>query len=248
MPELGRFTSVDPLAEIMPGINPYHFGFNNPILFNDPTGMMPNAITSTFIDPNGKIIDVRDDGDRNIYLVHDPDNWDGTKDGLATVGHTPEPATLKDYVGKNLYTEEVAGFMFDEAQRLDIEASIYVDAFQLGAVAESFKRRDQMLQLLKTMRNLKKKQLLVLLELMLIEEGLLNDVEHSQAIGMHANKRILLRTGLSLYGNTLVDWDDQLVNQIFPESGYDAIDAEYDAKEKALNEKYEKLIEEAKNR
>lgn len=37
-PQIGRFTGVDMLSEQGYGINPYHFGMNNPIFFNDPTG------------------------------------------------------------------------------------------------------------------------------------------------------------------------------------------------------------------
>ncbi len=39
-PALGRFMQIDPLADFMPGINPYNFGFNNPISMIDPEGLM----------------------------------------------------------------------------------------------------------------------------------------------------------------------------------------------------------------
>jgi len=39
MPDLGRFTSIDPLAEYTANWTPYRFGFNNPISFNDPSGL-----------------------------------------------------------------------------------------------------------------------------------------------------------------------------------------------------------------
>jgi len=41
MPDLGRFLQVDPRADVMTAHTPYHFGFNNPIMMVDPTGMMP---------------------------------------------------------------------------------------------------------------------------------------------------------------------------------------------------------------
>ena len=40
-PAIGRFLSVDPLASEMPGWNPYHYTFNNPVRFIDPDGLMP---------------------------------------------------------------------------------------------------------------------------------------------------------------------------------------------------------------
>ena len=40
-PVIGRFISVDPLASQLPGWSPYHYTFDNPINFIDPTGLMP---------------------------------------------------------------------------------------------------------------------------------------------------------------------------------------------------------------
>jgi hypothetical protein len=40
-PQTGRFLSVDPLFELMPGQNPYHYAFNSPLIWRDPSGMKP---------------------------------------------------------------------------------------------------------------------------------------------------------------------------------------------------------------
>jgi RHS repeat-associated protein len=40
-PAYGRFTTMDPLAEKYYSISPYAYCMNNPIRFNDPTGMVP---------------------------------------------------------------------------------------------------------------------------------------------------------------------------------------------------------------
>ena len=40
-PVLGRFLQIDPLADFMPGINPYSFGFDNPVNLADPDGLGP---------------------------------------------------------------------------------------------------------------------------------------------------------------------------------------------------------------
>ena len=40
-PALGRFLSVDPLADEFPGWSPYSYVFNNPMFYTDPTGMSP---------------------------------------------------------------------------------------------------------------------------------------------------------------------------------------------------------------
>ena len=39
-PALGRFMQIDPLADIIPAINPYNFGYNNPVFFSDPLGLI----------------------------------------------------------------------------------------------------------------------------------------------------------------------------------------------------------------
>jgi hypothetical protein len=46
--QLGRFHKIDPLADLAPGINPYRFGFNNPISMNDPTGLYEGSIQDIF--------------------------------------------------------------------------------------------------------------------------------------------------------------------------------------------------------
>jgi RHS repeat-associated protein len=41
--QIGRFTGVDMLAEKFASINPYQFGFDNPVMFNDPLGDQSNG-------------------------------------------------------------------------------------------------------------------------------------------------------------------------------------------------------------
>ncbi len=38
--QIGRFTGVDILSELVVGLTPYQFGGNNPVVFNDPTGLL----------------------------------------------------------------------------------------------------------------------------------------------------------------------------------------------------------------
>jgi RHS repeat-associated protein len=75
---IARWNSVDPLSEIIPGYSSYAYVFNNPISYDDPTGMMGRNIASTHVDTRGMPIHHYNDGDDNIY-VHDVGT---TKDDL----------------------------------------------------------------------------------------------------------------------------------------------------------------------
>lgn len=50
MPDIGRWTTVDPLADMTRDL--YGYAYNNPIFFNDPTGMFGEGPGNGDIDPN----------------------------------------------------------------------------------------------------------------------------------------------------------------------------------------------------
>ncbi|NJL76888.1 MAG: hypothetical protein HC892_19575 [Saprospiraceae bacterium] len=52
-PVLGRFTSADPLSAVTPRWTPYRYGFNNPLIMTDPTGM--SEVSNTYSDGYGTI-------------------------------------------------------------------------------------------------------------------------------------------------------------------------------------------------
>ncbi len=47
--QIGRFTGVDIRAEEAAFINPYQFGYNNPIMFSDPDGDLSQAVWNDFL-------------------------------------------------------------------------------------------------------------------------------------------------------------------------------------------------------
>ena len=46
-PAIGRFNVIDVMTDIMPSLSPYRFAFNNPILWNDPSGMLEGTDPET---------------------------------------------------------------------------------------------------------------------------------------------------------------------------------------------------------
>ena len=43
MADIARWSAVDPMAEVNPALTIYRYGFNNPIMFTDPNGMLEQA-------------------------------------------------------------------------------------------------------------------------------------------------------------------------------------------------------------
>ncbi len=85
-PQVGRWNNIDVMAEAARDYSTYTYVYNSPITHNDPTGMIGEPFASTFINPDGDILEHRDDGDPLVYLVTDPKNWSGAKDGLSVMG------------------------------------------------------------------------------------------------------------------------------------------------------------------
>jgi uncharacterized protein RhaS with RHS repeats len=54
--QLGRFHQIDPLADSQSSFTPYHFGYNDPVYWSDPTGLDPSIdldeILRILYDPN----------------------------------------------------------------------------------------------------------------------------------------------------------------------------------------------------
>lgn len=71
--DIGRYLSVDPLADLAPGWTPYRFGFDNPINFVDPTGMVENG-SLDWVERDGAIV-----WDENVTSADDEDLQEGDR-------------------------------------------------------------------------------------------------------------------------------------------------------------------------
>lgn len=69
--QLGRFMQIDPMADVLSSITPYNYGYNNPIMFNDPTGLIgENGKNDKKKDcPEGDCDPVYDGGSAGTFVV-----------------------------------------------------------------------------------------------------------------------------------------------------------------------------------
>ena len=68
---LGRFTTVDPLAEKYYGVSPYAYCGNNPVRYIDPTGMFISPI----YDKEGKLLGTDAEGLQGTAIIMDKSNF-----------------------------------------------------------------------------------------------------------------------------------------------------------------------------
>ena len=97
---LGRFTTVDPLAEMEYSASSYTYCLNNPIQYIDPTG----CLASTHTDSLGNVVDVYNDRDLGVYK-HNTD-FEGTRQELAENYSSNNTAAGGERLGRTEYWDE----------------------------------------------------------------------------------------------------------------------------------------------
>ncbi|MBX2966552.1 MAG: hypothetical protein KF845_10430 [Cyclobacteriaceae bacterium] len=102
---LGRFMQVDPMASAYAMWSPYNYGANNPVTFNDPTGLYPQWYPE-FPAPVGSI---------EGRLFKDPTDygWYNRGSGHGHSGGMGQSMSAGDFIGQALYGNNSGGTWSD---------------------------------------------------------------------------------------------------------------------------------------
>ncbi|WP_394368464.1 RHS repeat-associated core domain-containing protein [Chryseobacterium culicis] len=103
MPDLGRWGVVDPLSDAT--FQPYNYANNNPIFYNDPSGMIGEAHASIGVTKNKKgeyeIVCAKNDGDFGIYIADANGKYDIKKSQrVGTLNNSFDFLFTNDSTGK----------------------------------------------------------------------------------------------------------------------------------------------------
>lgn len=126
-PKWSIFISVDPLAEENPDWTPYRYGFNNPVKYTDPTGMLESTDVTDNGDGTYKVVGGNlNDGDKGIYVVD--------KNGKRTGQKIGESLTMYSFYNADTWDA-------DEGMKIGWVGSIDTNSHESGNLASNFMKK-----------------------------------------------------------------------------------------------------------
>ncbi|MGJ3235689.1 RHS repeat domain-containing protein [Marivirga sp.] len=128
-PALGRMLSIDPLADMMTSHNPYHYTYNNPLNFTDPTGMAPES----FQDLLGDLWEQAGENGKATWTNPDSDESDDESSGCGGPENPcPQESTKEPKSGKQQYFHNLEQKAAKTAEKVAAYGNLAIDVAELG--------------------------------------------------------------------------------------------------------------------
>ena len=266
-PVVGRFLAADPIIDPTnsQSLNRYSYCLNNPLKYNDLTGMYPymwdivrGCYTDTAGNPvsNDEIMDyIRGYGNRGKDRGGDGFGWDSNGyfdgGGIGGGGGAPggSPGYGRDFSkgyakssGNGNYWEYYLSYYTSsdggKTWRYDGERTLFViwEPEKPGNIISN----KQLIALLKEQISLIEQQMALIREQMKNNELLINERKRlDEGLTKCILPRVILRTLMLPFQTVaLDDFNNTIVDFLFPKSILDIIDQQYDAKAEEIKKKY----------